>query len=84
MSLGRSSRLAQMLGLHQLDKEVQTSKRVLPPARNWIELEVRRRTFWTVFHNDRWSTCGTGWPVTIDDREVYMLGHADTRRYSKH
>ena len=70
MSSGRCTRLAQMLGLHQLDKDTQLSKRILPPANDWIELETRRRSFWSAFHNDRWSTCGTGWPVVIDDREI--------------
>lgn len=70
MSVGRSARLAQMLGLHQVDKENRSAKQILPPAKDQIDLEVRRRAFWSAFLVDRWATSGTGWPVIIEVREV--------------
>ena len=76
MSTGRMTRLVQMLGLQQLDRNGQDVKRILPAAKDWIEFEERRRTFWTAFYGDRWSSSGTGWPMIIDEKEVgkiYLL-----------
>jgi hypothetical protein len=70
MSTGRMTRLAQMLGLHRLDGEGRDMKRILPPAKDWVELEERRRTFWAAFYGDRWASSGTGWPMIIDEDEV--------------
>lgn len=66
-------RLAQMLGLHRLDSEEVPVKNVLSPARDWIELEERRRTFWSAFYGDRWASSGTGWPMVIDETDVSVL-----------
>jgi len=70
MSSGRCVRLAHMLGLHRLDAEGSEIKRILPIAKDWIELEERRRGFWIAFYVDRWASSGTGWPMIIDEEEV--------------
>ena len=70
MSTGRMTRLTQMLGLHRLDAEDQQAKRILPPAKDWVELEERRRVFWAAFYGDRWASSGTGWPMIIVENEV--------------
>lgn len=70
MSIGRFVRMVHMLGLHRLDGERMDVKQILPVPRDWIELEERRRTFWAAFYGDRWASSGTGWPMTIDEREV--------------
>ncbi|CZS93123.1 uncharacterized protein RAG0_03541 [Rhynchosporium agropyri] len=70
MSTGRATRLGQMLGLHQLDATGSAAKQVLLPPRDWTELEERRRTFWFVFYGDRWSSSGTGWPMSINESEI--------------
>ncbi|KAM0145755.1 hypothetical protein ACHAQE_011099 [Botrytis cinerea] len=70
MSVGRAVRLVQMLGLYALDAERGDAKQVLPPAEDWIELEERRRTFWTAFYGDRWASVLTGWPTTINENEI--------------
>jgi hypothetical protein len=70
MSTGKMSRLAQMMGLQRLDLKVHEMKQVLPTAKDWIELEERRRTFWAAFYCDRWASSGTGWPMTIHEDEV--------------
>lgn len=73
MSTGRAVRLAQMLGLYRLDATGSEVKQILPPPRDWIELEERRRTFWAAFYGDRWASCGTGWPMLINENEVCDL-----------
>jgi len=70
MSTGRAVRLAQMLGLYRLDAEGSEVKQILPPPRDWIELEERRRTFWAAFYGDRWASSGTGWPMLINESEI--------------
>lgn len=63
-----------MLGLQRLDGDGQDIKRILPPAKDAIELEERRRTFWAAFYGDRWASSGTGWPMVIEEKEV-CKGH---------
>ncbi|TVY37892.1 Citrinin biosynthesis transcriptional activator [Lachnellula occidentalis] len=70
MSIGRFVRMVHMLGLHRLDGERMDVKQILPSPQDWIELEERRRTFWAAFYGDRWASSGTGWPMTIDEREI--------------
>ncbi|KAK4507248.1 hypothetical protein PRZ48_000983 [Zasmidium cellare] len=70
MSAGRSSRLAQMMGLHRLDGQGLDVKQCLPPPRDWTEREERRRTFWMAFCVDRYSSIGTGWPMTFEEGDV--------------
>ncbi|EKD21317.1 fungal specific transcription factor domain-containing protein [Drepanopeziza brunnea f. sp. 'multigermtubi' MB_m1] len=70
MSTGRAVRLVQMLGLYKLDADGSEVKQFLPPARDWIELEERRRTFWAAFYGDRWASSGTGWPMLINESEI--------------
>lgn len=63
-SLCRAVRIAQMLKLHT---EPTSS---LPPPRNHIEAEERRRAWWVVFLADRYLTSTTGWPSLIDERHI--------------
>lgn len=70
MSTGRSIRMSQMMGLHRLDGAMSGCKQVLPPPRDWTELEERRRTFWTAYCSDRYGSMCTGWPMMIDNRDV--------------
>ncbi|OTB19566.1 hypothetical protein K445DRAFT_72363 [Daldinia sp. EC12] len=70
MSTGAAVRLCQMIGLHRLDGSGLDVKQCLPPPRDWTEREERRRTFWMAFSQDRYASIGTGWPMTIDERDV--------------
>jgi Fungal specific transcription factor domain len=70
MSVGRATRLSQMLNLHRQDGAALDVKQALPPPRDWTEREERRRTFWMAFCQDRYASVGTGWPMTIDERDV--------------
>jgi hypothetical protein len=71
--VGRSVRLAQMLGLHRLDGEDLSAKNILPPPKDFIEAEERRRTFWAAFYADRWASSGTGWPMVAVESDVGTL-----------
>jgi hypothetical protein len=69
-------RLVQMLGLQRLDSPgAEPLRQLLPPPKDFIELEERRRTFWVAFHGDRWSSSGTGWAMIIQEKDVriYLL-----------
>lgn len=70
MSTGRAVRMVQMLGLYRLDAVGSEVKQILSSPRDWIDLEERRRTFWSAFYGDRWASSGTGWPMLINEFEV--------------
>ncbi|KAF6810190.1 binuclear zinc transcription factor [Colletotrichum sojae] len=70
MSTGSAVRLCQMIGLHRLDGAGLDVKQCLPPPRDWTEREERRRTFWMAFCEDRYASIGTGWPMTVDERDI--------------
>jgi hypothetical protein len=70
LSSGRATRLAQMMQLHRMDGVGLDVKQCLPPPKDWTEREERRRTFWMAFCVDRYASIGTGWPMTIDERDV--------------
>ncbi|KAF2202709.1 hypothetical protein GQ43DRAFT_368576 [Delitschia confertaspora ATCC 74209] len=70
LSAGRAARFAQMMQLHRLDGVGLDVKQVIPPPKDWTEREERRRTFWMAFAVDRYASIGTGWPMTIDERDI--------------
>lgn len=70
MSAGRACRMSQMMGLHRMDGTGLDVKQCLPPPKDWTEREERRRTFWMSFAIDRYSSIGTGWPMTIDEKDI--------------
>ncbi|OLN92888.1 putative transcriptional regulatory protein C530.05-like protein 13 [Colletotrichum chlorophyti] len=70
MSTGSAVRLCQMIGLHRLDGEGLDVKQCLPPPRDWTEREERRRTFWMAFCEDRYASIGTGWPMTVEEKDI--------------
>ncbi|KAL1306801.1 hypothetical protein AAFC00_005459 [Neodothiora populina] len=69
-STGRAARLALMLGLHRVDGAALDVKQCLPPAKDWIETEERRRTYWCCFQEDRAASMGTGWPMAFEEADV--------------
>lgn len=58
------------MSLHRLDSVGLDVKQCLPPPRDWTEREERRRTFWMAFCEDRYASIGTGWPMTIDEKDI--------------
>lgn len=70
MSTGSAVRLCQMMGLHRLDGAGLDVKMCIPLPKDWTEREERRRTFWMAFNEDRYASIGTGWPMTIDEKDI--------------
>ncbi|KIV88757.1 hypothetical protein, variant 3 [Exophiala mesophila] len=70
MSIGRATRLTQMMGLHRQDRVGLDVKQTLPPPRDWTDREERRRTFWMAYCQDRYASVGTGWPMGFDERDI--------------
>jgi len=70
MTCGRATRIAQLMGLHRQDRMGLDVKQTMPPPKDWIEREERRRTFWMAFCQDRYASIGTGWPMAIDERDI--------------
>jgi len=58
------------MSLHKLDGTGLEVKQTLPNPRDWTEREERRRTFWMAFCQDRYASIGTGWPMSIDERDI--------------
>lgn len=74
MTAARCARLVHMLGLQRLDDPLEGAEGsdgpVLPPAKSWVELEERRRTFWGAYCVNVHVTMNTGWPILIDVKDV--------------
>ncbi|KFA61652.1 hypothetical protein S40285_08198 [Stachybotrys chlorohalonatus IBT 40285] len=70
INTGSAVRLAQMIGLHRLDGQGLEVKQCIPAPKDWTEREERRRTFWIAFCEDRYASIGTGWPMTVDERDI--------------
>ncbi|CAM1503651.1 Fc.00g012420.m01.CDS01 [Cosmosporella sp. VM-42] len=72
MSTSRSVRLAQILGLNNIDGDGGLGTTIAPP-KDWCEKEERRRTMWAVFCNDRNTSSTTGWPSLMDAARMKTL-----------
>ncbi|KAI8653948.1 Zn(2)-C6 fungal-type domain-containing protein [Fusarium sp. Ph1] len=70
VSLSKSVRIAQMLGLHRLDSPQQPTDPPLPPPRDYFEVEERRRTWWAIFCSDRFVGGITGWPALVNEKDI--------------
>ncbi|KAL2867382.1 Zn(II)2Cys6 transcription factor [Aspergillus lucknowensis] len=49
----------------------------VPPARDWVEEEERRRVFWTIFNLDRFCSVTTGWNTSLTSNDVHRRLPAD-------
>ncbi|EWY96537.1 hypothetical protein FOYG_05208 [Fusarium oxysporum NRRL 32931] len=78
ITLCSAIRAAQMLNLHQVD--------ITRPDRgqhvDWIEVEERRRTWWTIFCYDRFTCATTGWPALIHDQNIRTRLPASEEAYT--
>ncbi|KAF5008887.1 hypothetical protein FDECE_4861 [Fusarium decemcellulare] len=72
MSTSKCVRLAQILGLHQLDGE-SILGHTLPPPKDWCEQEERRRTLWAIFVNDKNTSSTTRWPSLMSASRINAL-----------
>jgi hypothetical protein len=70
MSSAKAVRLVEMMGLHRIDGGGHEMAPTLAPARDWTDLEERRRTFWGVFCIDCHGSISTGWPTLINPNDV--------------
>jgi hypothetical protein len=66
ITLSSALRAAQILNLHRVD----VSQSPGNVSMDWIELEERRRTWWTIFCFDRFVCATTGWPALINEQKV--------------
>ncbi|KZS96186.1 hypothetical protein SISNIDRAFT_548277 [Sistotremastrum niveocremeum HHB9708] len=63
------------LGLHLTDPTtsfVRGGKRItlLPPAKDSVEDETRRSTFWLAYAVERFQAVGNGWATSVDDKSI--------------
>jgi hypothetical protein len=73
MSLGRTCRLVQLLGLHKIDSEERLTNRA-ETTRNDTSTEERRRTFWMAFVLDRLVSMRNNWPLAFNELVVCNEG----------
>ncbi|KAM0247954.1 hypothetical protein ACHAP5_003738 [Fusarium lateritium] len=78
ITLCSTIRVAQILNLHQVDT-VQPGQ--IYPVDS-IEMEERRRTWWTIFCFDRFVCATTGWPALIHDRNIKTRLPASDEAYA--
>jgi hypothetical protein len=69
ITLCSAIRVAQMLNLHQVDTMQHGDNHLVDS----IEMEERRRTWWTIFCFDRFVCATTGWPALIHDQNVSYI-----------
>lgn len=67
--------------MHRLDSPGLDVKQCLPGARDWTEREERRRTFWQAFCMDRYASIGTGWPMSVDEKDISTVLPASEEAY---
>ncbi|KAF4969600.1 hypothetical protein FSARC_3179 [Fusarium sarcochroum] len=66
VTLSSAIRVAQMLNLHQVDVSQSSDSHLV----DWIGVEERRRTWWTIFCFDRFVYATTGWPALIHNHNI--------------
>lgn len=81
MSLGRSFRLLQLMGLYKMDGAdrivnrygIETTVDWIETTVDWIETEQRRRTFWMAYCLDRLVSLHNGCALTFNEQVVRKL-----------
>ncbi len=81
MSVSRSVRLAQMLGLY--DVEAVHGSFALAPTDKWQEKEERRRTMWAIFCIDRLTSSTTGWHPLVNVTQIKTLLPASEEAFQR-
>jgi Fungal specific transcription factor domain. len=75
MSTARCVRLVGMMGLHRLDSNLPEEEHpiapMIPPHKDWVELEERRRVFWGSFCIDAYASISAGWPSIMETTQVW-------------
>ncbi|KAH7248948.1 fungal-specific transcription factor domain-containing protein [Fusarium redolens] len=78
ITLCSTIRAAHMLNLHQVDITRPDSCYHV----DWIGVEERRRTWWTIFCYDRFTCATTGWPALIHDHNIRTRLPASDEAYA--
>ncbi|KAH6958463.1 fungal-specific transcription factor domain-containing protein [Fusarium avenaceum] len=78
ITLCSAIRVAQMLNLHQVDTVQHGENHPVDS----IEMEERRRTWWTIFCFDRFVCATTGWPALIHDQNIRTRLPASDEAYA--
>ncbi|KAH8697974.1 fungal-specific transcription factor domain-containing protein [Talaromyces proteolyticus] len=69
LTAGKAMRLALVLKLHRMDSGVHWNS-TLDVSDEWVELEERRRTFWSAFCVDSYSGFGGGFLSMTDESDI--------------
>jgi hypothetical protein len=69
LTAGKAMRLAHVLNLHRMDSRVHCNS-TLGDSSEWIEMEERRRAFWSAFCLDSYAGFGGGFLSMIDESDV--------------
>ena len=89
ISAGRCFRLIQLMRLYEIDSPEKVSKRQRAGEQeDWVQTEVRRRTFWVAYSLDRYISSRHEWPLTLNEQDVSNIHHFPVKlsvgRYAKH
>ena len=78
ISAGRCFRLVQLMRLYEIDspENVAKRKRNAEPE-DWIDTEIKRRTFWVAYSFDRWISTRHDWPLTLNEQDASLSPRAD-------
>lgn len=70
-----------MIGLHAQDfGESWATFKILKPAKDPIEAEERRRTFWYLFFADKWASASSGKSSAVKESEVSAIHIVDLNK----
>lgn len=69
LTAGKAMRLVHVLNLHRMDSGTYSNS-ILSGSDDWVEIEERRRAFWSAFCLDSYSGFGGGFTSMIDESDV--------------
>lgn len=76
LSYRRAISLSHMLELQNLDSPSDVAEQsyvILEPARDQIEVEERRRTFWYLYFCDKWAASSPGRSSNLKEQDVWSF-----------
>ena len=78
ISAGRCFRLVQLMRLYEIDSpENVAAQEATGQSEDWIETEVKRRTFWVAYSLDRFISMRHEWPLTLNEQDASLCPNAD-------
>ena len=70
VTAGRCFRLVQLMKMHEIDNPESQHSAIRNNSLTWVELEERRRTFWTAYGLDRYANLVNGLPLMFDEQMI--------------